>query len=148
MLEVFIRPEHQNAASMDELALLIGAALYDHYDTFDDFKVSHLGVTDSLETALPDLLKQFRVKGMHVSCESDQLPAIDGQQQNYKIFCLVLLENNSDYVEYHLSYLAKPDESMVEVVAIVDEQFEQLFGKKPVWTKKFPSSYSCKYSLG
>ena len=134
---------------MNNLAFLICMALHDHYDDFDDFKVSHLGMTDSLEIVLPNLLKKYRLKGIHNSCESNihnkSSELIGGEK--IAIYCLVFVEKNSEYVQYHLSYLARTDETMTDVAVIVDAQLKQAIGAKPEWVERSATSYRCKYDL-
>lgn len=150
MLEIFNRPEYQNQRdALEILAVSLSAALYDHYEGSDDFKVSHLGITDSLEIVLPSLLERYRLKGIHISCESNihnkSSELIGGEK--IAIYCLVFVEKNSEYVQYHLSYLARTDETMTDIAAIVDAQLKQTFGAKPEWVERSATSYRCKYDL-
>ncbi len=147
MLEVFTRPEHQDSASMRALGCLITTALHDHYDTYDGLKVSHLGVTDSLVAVLPDLLKQHRVRGIHTSCESDRIYSDEKNNQKFKIICIKLTEKNSDYVQFHLSYLCQTGETFQAVASLIAELITQTTGEDVEQLVNSPNSLRFRYKI-
>lgn len=145
MLEVIRRSE--NHEDLNALGLLIRAletSLYDHHDGFDDYRVSHLGITDSLHEALPELLQQFHLRGIHLSCESGKHQLQPDCDQKVTVFCLVFSEKTSGFVQYHLSYLSPSASALTEVVGEVAQLADTILGKKLVWSDRTATSIACR----
>ena len=148
MLEVVTRPENQG--DLEALGLLIRAletSLYDHHDAFDDYRVSYLGITDSLNEVLLQLLQQYYLRGIHLSCESGKHRLESDSDQRVTVFCLVFSEKTSDFIQYHLSYLSPSASTLTEVVGEVDHLVNTILGKKLVWSDKCATSIACRQEV-
>ena len=145
MLEVIRRSKNQG--DLEALGLLIRAletSLYDHHDAFDDYRVSYLGITDSLNEVFPQLLHQYHLRGIHLSCESGKHRLESNSDQRATVFCLVFSEKTSDFIQYHLSYLSPSASTLTEVVREVDQLVDTILGKKFVWSDKTKTSIACR----
>lgn len=136
-------PEEKNPLrAIDDI---IAAATYEHEYGGGWYKVSHAGLVESLEI-VPPLLREYRLRGIHLSCQSGKHEVVGDPEKTYTIWCLVFTEKQSDYVRYHLSYATVEPLSMDAVTADLNQILMKNGVTNVVWTNKTTISASCNYT--
>lgn len=136
-------PEEKNPLrAIDDI---IAAATYEHEYGGGWYKVSHAGLVESLEI-VPPLLQKYRLRGIHLSCQSGKHQVVGDPEKTYTIWCLVFTEKQSDYVRYHLSYLCADPQTIDVVISELEDILQKSGANDLTWSKRTNQSVGCHYT--
>ncbi|MCA9372638.1 hypothetical protein KC921_00900 [Candidatus Woesebacteria bacterium] len=143
LIEQYDAPEHYgHGQALGLIAQAISANLCEYEYTGSWHAASHLGVVDSL-SIVPQLTQKYRLYAVHLSCQSDKHPlAYDGSKQ-YRIWCMIFTEKNSDYQLYHLSYLTEESLTLEQFLDQLDQSLESAQLEVPLWVQRSVSTAVC-----